>query len=68
MIIKLNFLSTFICRCADTFFGGSITREQVAMVAVDACSSPEASNKIIEIVATADARQITTKQGFESVR
>ena len=60
---------TGLCRCADTFFGGSISREQVAEVAVDSCLYSEySSNKIIEIVATADARQVTTKQGLESVR
>ena len=55
-------------RCADTFFGGSITREQVASIAVDSCLFSEASNKIVEIVATADARQVTSQQGFESVQ
>ena len=61
-------LATSEHRCADTFFGGSITREQVASVAVDSCYLTEASNKIVEIVATADARQVSTQQGFESVR
>lgn len=54
--------------CADTFFGGSISRDQVAEVAVDSCLFKEGSNKIVEIVATADARQVTTQQGLESVR
>ena len=54
--------------CADTFFGGSISRDQVAEVAVDSCLFKEGANKIVEIVATADARQVTTQQGLESVR
>ena len=67
-LLTLFLLESSYHRCADTFFGGSITREQVASVAVDSCYLAEASNKIVEIVATADARQVSTQQGFESVR
>ena len=38
------------------------------MIAVDSCLLSEASNKIFEIVATPDARQVSSKQGFESVQ
>ena len=40
----------------------------MAEVAVDSCLFKEGANKIVEIVATADARQVTTQQGLESVR
>ncbi|WP_071518001.1 SDR family oxidoreductase [Geitlerinema sp. PCC 9228] len=40
---------------ADTLFGGSIPRSQVAKVCVEALFSPESQRKIVEVVATADA-------------
>ena len=53
---------------ADTLFGGSVTCQQVAEAVVAACYLKEASNKIVEIVATKDAKQVTLQQGFDSVR
>jgi uncharacterized protein YbjT (DUF2867 family) len=40
---------------ADTLFDGSIPRTKVAQVCVEALFSPEARNKIVEIVAKPDA-------------
>jgi hypothetical protein len=40
---------------ADTLFGGSIPRSQVAKVCVEALFSPKSQRKIVEVVATADA-------------
>lgn len=53
---------------ADTLFGGSISREQVAEVIVQSTLLSEASNKIVEIVATPDAREVTAAQGLNLVR
>jgi nucleoside-diphosphate-sugar epimerase len=53
---------------ADTLFGGSISREQVAEVIVQSTLLSEASNKIVEIVATLDARVATPAQGLSSIR
>jgi uncharacterized protein YbjT (DUF2867 family) len=39
----------------DTLFGGRISRDLVARVAVEALVSKEASNKIVEIIESADA-------------
>jgi len=51
----------------DTLFGGSISRKQVALVAASACSVSEASNKVVEIVATEDAEFVSVQEGFSSV-
>jgi uncharacterized protein YbjT (DUF2867 family) len=40
---------------ADTLFDGSIPRTKVAQTCVEALFSPSAHNKIVEIVAKADA-------------
>jgi nucleoside-diphosphate-sugar epimerase len=53
---------------ADTLFGGSVSREQVAEVAVASCFLPEAKNLIVEIIASKDARPVTYREGFLSVR
>eukprot|EP01041_Mallomonas_annulata_P002378 gene2378-4621_t len=53
---------------ADTLFGGGISREQVAEVVVAAVTLPEASNKIIEIVASQSAQSVPISYGFRSVR
>lgn len=40
---------------ADTLFEGSLSRQQVAAVCVEALLHPQARNKVVEIVARADA-------------
>jgi hypothetical protein len=60
--------SPILYGAADTLFGGSISREQVAEVAVASCFLPEAKNLIVEIVASREARPVTYREGFRSVR
>lgn len=48
---------------ADTLFEGSISRDQVAQVCVEALSYPSAQNKIVEIVARPEA----IKQSFSEL-
>ena len=52
---------------ADTLFGGSISRQQVGRVVAEACFLQEADNKIVEIIATADAEILTEQEGFQYV-
>jgi len=42
---------------ADTLFDGSIPRTKVAQVCVEALFEPSARNKIVEIVAKAEAQK-----------
>ncbi|MEL7501943.1 MAG: SDR family oxidoreductase [Cyanobacteria bacterium J06554_6] len=53
---------------ADTLFEGSILRDQVAQVCVEALFEPAAKNKIVEVVSreTAESQPMATL--FESVR
>ena len=44
-----------IMQSADTLFDGSIPRQKVAQVCVEALSEPSAKNKIVEIVAKPEA-------------
>lgn len=57
-----------VMRGADTLFEGSIPRTKVAQVCVEALSQPEARNKIVEIVATADATPQPLADLFASIR
>lgn len=52
---------------ADTLFDGSIPRQKVAQVCVEALSQPTAKNKIVEIVAKPDAEDKSWKQLFSAV-
>ena len=52
---------------ADTLFDGSIPRTKVAQVCVEALFEPAARNKIVEIVAKAEAPQKSFDQLFTSV-
>ena len=52
---------------ADTLFEGSIPRQKVAQVCVEALVHNEAKNKIIEIIAKPDAPEITWNQLFSQV-
>ncbi|KAF7120075.1 hypothetical protein RHSIM_Rhsim13G0194200 [Rhododendron simsii] len=52
----------------DTLYDGSISRDQVAEVAVEALIHPEADYKVVEIVARADAPKKTFPELFGSVK
>ncbi|KAE9462041.1 hypothetical protein C3L33_06079, partial [Rhododendron williamsianum] len=52
----------------DTLYDGSISRDQVAEVAVEALVHPEADYKVVEIVARADAPKKTFPELFGSVK
>lgn len=52
---------------ADSLFEGSIPRTKVAEVCVEALFSPEARNKIVEIVARPDATAKSFQELFTSV-
>jgi uncharacterized protein YbjT (DUF2867 family) len=53
-----------IMSSADTLFEGSIPRQKVAKVCVEALFTPEAKSKIVEIVATPEAESKTWSQLF----
>ena len=52
---------------ADTLFDGSIPRQKVAQVCVEAVSQPQAKSKIVEIVAKPDAETKDWSELFASV-
>ncbi|NEO39203.1 MAG: NAD(P)H-binding protein [Moorea sp. SIOASIH] len=52
---------------ADTLFEGSIPRTKVAEVCVEALSEPEARNKIVEVVSSAEAPDQSWEQLFADV-
>ncbi|OLT61118.1 NAD(P)H-binding protein [Moorena bouillonii] len=52
---------------ADTLFEGSIPRTKVAEVCVEALSEPEARNKIVEVVSSAEAPDQSWEQLFYDV-
>ncbi len=52
---------------ADTLFEGSISRDQVAQVCVEALSYPSAQNKIVEIVARPEAVEQSFSELFAGV-
>lgn len=47
---------------------GTISRDQVAEVAVEALAHPEASYKVVEIVARADAPKRSYRDLFDSIK
>jgi hypothetical protein len=49
---------------ADSIFGGSITRKQVGQIVAEAALLRESDDKIIEIIASSDARYLDSKEGF----
>jgi nucleoside-diphosphate-sugar epimerase len=53
---------------ADTIFGGSISRDRVAEVMMEACFSDASSKKIVEIVQSRNARAVTIEQGFDQIQ
>lgn len=52
---------------ADTLFEGSIPRQKVALVCIEALSQPAAKNKVVEIVTQADAPSQPVASLFERV-
>ncbi|XP_031474687.1 uncharacterized protein At2g34460, chloroplastic [Nymphaea colorata] len=52
----------------DTLSAGSISRDQVAEVAVEALLYPEASYKVVEIVSRADAPKLSFGEMFGAIR
>ncbi|XP_062228838.1 uncharacterized protein At2g34460, chloroplastic isoform X1 [Phragmites australis] len=52
----------------DTLYTGSISRDQVAEVAVEALLCPEASYKVVEIVSRADAPNRSLKDMFAAIK
>lgn len=56
-----------IMQSADTLFNGSIPRTKVAQVCVESIFEPSAQNKIVEIIADADAPVKSFEQLFNGV-
>ncbi|KAL3739556.1 hypothetical protein ACJRO7_020896 [Eucalyptus globulus] len=52
----------------DTLYEGSISRDQVAEVAVEALNHPESSYKVVEIVAREDAPKCLFEELFGSIK
>lgn len=52
----------------DTLYEGSISRDQVAEVAVESLVHPESSYKVVEIVSRADAPERSFKELFSSIK
>ncbi|MGB3558040.1 MAG: NAD(P)H-binding protein [Geitlerinemataceae cyanobacterium] len=63
-----DYPAAIVMRSADTMFEGSIPRQKVAQVCVQALSQPESRNKIVEIVAEPGVPQTDFKTLFASVR
>ncbi|MBO9998971.1 MAG: NAD(P)H-binding protein [Cyanobacteria bacterium SID2] len=59
--------AAIVMRSADSLFDGSIPRQKVARVCVEALLCPDARNKIVEIVAKADAPPTEIAQLFAGV-
>ena len=58
---------SIIMEKADTLFEGSIPRQKVAQVCVEALSNPEARDKIVEIIAKPDAPAYSFRELFAGV-
>ena len=58
---------SIVMSSADTLFDGSIPRTKVAQVCVESLFQPEAKNQIVEIVAKAEAEQLSWEELFEKV-
>jgi uncharacterized protein YbjT (DUF2867 family) len=59
--------NSIVMRSADTLFDGSIPRQKVAQVCVEALFQGEARNKIVEVVATPEAPQKSFDELFTNV-
>ena len=53
---------------ADTIFGGSISRQAVAKILVESVFSPQASNKIVEVIESANADEATFDFALKNVQ
>jgi uncharacterized protein YbjT (DUF2867 family) len=60
-------LDAIVMQSADTLFDGSIPRQKVAQVAVEALFEADARNKIVEIVAKPEATSKTFGELFANV-
>lgn len=58
---------SIVMETADTLFDGSIPRQKVAQVCVEALSNPEARDKIVEIIAKPDAPTKSFQELFAGV-
>lgn len=58
---------SIVMETADTLFEGSIPRQKVAQVCVEALSNPEARDKIVEIIAKPDAQTKSFQELFAGV-
>lgn len=58
---------SIVTSSADTLFEGSIPRQKVAHICVESLFQPSAKNKIVEIVAKADAPKLGTEALFAKV-
>ncbi|MEH2138199.1 NAD(P)H-binding protein [Nostoc sp.] len=58
-------LNAIVMQSADTLFDGSIPRQKVAQVAVEALLDADARNKIVEIVAKPEAASKSFKELFQ---
>ncbi|MEH2274897.1 MAG: NAD(P)H-binding protein [Nostoc sp.] len=58
-------LDAIVMQSADTLFDGSIPRQKVAQVAVEALFEADARNKIVEIVAKPEAASKSFKELFQ---
>lgn len=63
-----DYLAGIVMRSADTIFEGSIPRQKVAQVCVEALTQPESRQKIVEIVAEPGVPQTDFQALFASVR
>jgi len=52
----------------DTLYEGSISRDQVAEVAVEALFCPESSYKVVEIVSRAEAPKRSIQELFSAIK
>jgi hypothetical protein len=52
----------------DTLYSGSISRSQVAEVAVEALVCPESSYKVVEIIARTDAPNRSLKDMYAAIK
>ena len=58
-------LDAIVMQSADTLFDGSIARQKVAQVAVEALFEADARNKLVEIVAKPEAASKSFKELFQ---
>jgi hypothetical protein len=63
-----SMLLLFFVNLQDTLYSGSISRDQVAEVAVGALLCTEASYKVVEIVARADAPNRPLEDMFAAIK